>query len=88
METSYQSMEVMEEMASTGLQNSLSDVGVGALCAKTAVIGAYFNVKINARDIKDKAFADSILKQAETIYQKTMAKESQLTTMIFDKLDG
>jgi glutamate formiminotransferase/formiminotetrahydrofolate cyclodeaminase len=88
METSYQSMEVMEEMASTGLQNSLSDVGVGALCAKTAVIGAYFNVKINARDIKDKAFADSILKQAETIYQKTLAKESQLTAMIFDKLDG
>jgi glutamate formiminotransferase/formiminotetrahydrofolate cyclodeaminase len=88
METSYQSMEVMEEMASTGLQNSLSDVGVGALCAKTAVIGAYFNVKINARDIKDKAFAYSILKQAETIYQKTLAKESQLTAMIFDKLDG
>jgi glutamate formiminotransferase/formiminotetrahydrofolate cyclodeaminase len=88
METSYQSMEVMEEMASTGLQNSLSDVGVGALCAKTAVIGAYFNVKINARDIKDKAFADSILKQAETIYQKTLAKESQLTAMIIDKLDG
>ena len=88
METSYQSMEVMQEMAETGLQNSLSDVGVGALCAKTAVIGAYFNVKINAKDIKDRKFADEILEKAEKIYQKTLSIESELTSDIMNKLDS
>jgi len=88
METANKSMEVMKEMAETGLQNSLSDVGVGALCAKTAVIGAYFNVKINARDIKDRDFADKILKKADDIYQSTLKLEKDLTTGIMKKLDS
>ncbi len=87
METAYNSMEVMKEMAETGLQNSLSDVGVGALCAKTAVIGAYFNVKINARDIKDRNFADTILQKAENIYNKAVETEAKLTSDIFNKLE-
>ena len=88
METSYNSMEVMEEMASKGLQNSLSDAGVGMLCAKTAVIGAYFNVKINAKDLKDRKFATAILAKAETIYNKTLEKEARLTEEIIRKLEG
>jgi len=88
METSYNSMEVMEEMASKGLQNSLSDAGVGMLCAKTAVIGAYFNVKINAKDLKDRKFATAILAKAETIYNKTLEKEARLTEEIMRKLEG
>ncbi len=88
MEAAFKSMEVMEEMAQTGLQNSLSDVGVGALCARTAVTGAYFNVKINARDIKDRDFAKNILDKAEIIYQNTLKKEIQLTATIMTKLDA
>ena len=88
METAYNSMEVMEEMAANGLQNSLSDAGVGMLCAKTAVVGAYFNVKINAKDIKDRAFADKILSDAAAIYQKTLEREATLTKTIFGKLDS
>jgi len=88
METSYNSMEVMEEMASKGLQNSLSDAGVGMLCAKTAVIGAYFNVKINAKDLKDRKFATAILAKAEAIYNKTLEKEARLTEEIMRKLEG
>ena len=88
METSYNSMEVMEEMVSKGLQNSLSDAGVGMLCAKTAVIGAYFNVKINAKDLKDRKFANAILAKAETIYNKTLEKETRLTEEIMRKLEG
>ena len=44
METSYKSMEVMKSMAEIGNPNSVTDAAVGALCARTAVIGA-FNVK-------------------------------------------
>jgi len=86
METAYNSMEVMEEMADKGLQNSLSDAGVGMLAAKTAVIGAYFNVKINAKDLKERKFADTILAKAKAIYDKTLEREAKLTEMILEKL--
>ncbi len=88
MQTSFDSMEVMEEMAEKGLQNSLSDAGVGMLCAKTAVIGAYFNVKINAKDLKDRRFAEDILQRAEDLYTKTLEKEAALTATIMKKLES
>ncbi|NVK51415.1 MAG: glutamate formimidoyltransferase [Flavobacteriaceae bacterium] len=82
METAYNSMEVMLAMAKEGLQNSLSDAGVGALCARTAVIGAYFNVRINAKDIKDKTFAEDILLKAKDIYNKTIELEQEMMQII------
>ena len=86
METSYNSMEVMMAMAKDGLQNSLSDSGVGALCARTAVIGAYFNVRINAKDIKDRAFANNILEKSKIIYNKTIALEQEMIDLIDSKI--
>jgi len=86
METAYNSMEVMMAMAKKGLQNSLSDAGVGALCARTAVLGAYFNVRINAKDIKDRDFADNILSKAATIYEKTCALENEMIQLIDRKI--
>lgn len=86
METAYQSMEVMKAMMETGLQSSLSDAGVGALCARTAVLGAYFNVRINAKDIKDKDFTTAILKKAEVIYHQTLALEKELIDLIDTKI--
>jgi glutamate formiminotransferase/formiminotetrahydrofolate cyclodeaminase len=86
METAYNSMEVMLEMAKNGLQNSISDAGVGALCARTSVIGAYFNVRINAKDIKDKEFATKILADAKEIYNKTIALEQEMMVIIDAKI--
>ena len=86
METAYNSMEVMLAMAKDGLQNSLSDSGVGALCARTAVIGAYFNVRINAKDIKDTAFSEDILSKAKNIYNKTIAAEQEMIAIIDSKI--
>ena len=86
METAYNSIEVMLAMMEHGIQNSLSDGGVGVLCAKTAVTGAYFNVKINAKDIKDREFAEDILVKAESIYQKTCSLELKMMEIINKKL--
>ena len=86
METAYGSMEVMEAMIKEGLQTSLSDAGVGILCARTAVIGAYFNVRINAKDIKDREFADDILKRAAKIYEATLKKEKEMIAIIDTKI--
>lgn len=86
METAYKSMEVMQAMLKDGMQTSLSDSAVGILCAKTAVTGAYFNVKINAKDIKDRAFADDIIKRGEEIYQKTIKIEAETIQLLNEKL--
>ena len=82
METSFKSMEVMQAMLQDGLKNSLSDAGVGVLCARAAVIGAYFNVRINAKDIKDRDFATAILSKAAIIYEKTIAMEQETISYI------
>jgi glutamate formiminotransferase/formiminotetrahydrofolate cyclodeaminase len=86
METAYQSMEVAKAMLQDGLQSSLSDAGVGILCARAAVIGAYFNVRINAKDIKDRAFADDILARAASIYQQTLQIEKETIALIDSKM--
>lgn len=86
METAYQSMEVMDKMADIGLQNSLSDAGVGALCARTAVYGAYFNVRINAKDIKNRDTAEKLLEKAKTIFDNTIAKEQKIIDYINEKI--
>ena len=82
METACNSMEVMEAMVKDGLPSSLSDAGVGALCARTAVYGAYFNVRINAKDIKDRAVAEDLLQRAETVFKRTIASEEAIIDLI------
>lgn len=86
METAYNSMEVMQAMLKEGMQSSISDAGVGALCARTAVVGAYFNVRINAKDIKDRVFAEAILAKSEAIFQKAIAIENEVMEYITSKV--
>ena len=86
METAYNSMEVMQAMLKEGMQSSISDAGVGVLCARTAVVGAYFNVRINAKDIKDRVFAEDILAKSEVIYKKALAAEKEVMDFIFSKV--
>ena len=86
METAYNSMEVMDAMAKIGLQNSLSDAGVGALCARTAVYGAYFNVRINAKDIKNRDTAETLLNKAKTIFDNTLALEKEIIAYIDERI--
>ncbi len=86
MQTAHDSMEVMLAMVKDGLQSSLSDAGVGALCARTAVLGAYFNVRINAKDIKDRAFADTILNKARKVYESTVTREKEIIDFLDSKM--
>ncbi|MEP2935172.1 MAG: glutamate formimidoyltransferase [Gilvibacter sp.] len=86
MQTARDSMEVMQAMLTDGLQSSLSDAAVGILCAKTAVLGAYFNVRINAKDIKDRKFADDILAKAENLYQAALQIEQETIALVDEKM--
>lgn len=82
MKTAYESMEVMKAMAEFGNPNSITDAGVGALCARTAVIGAFMNVKINAGDLEDKAYVDQIMAEGNDIQAKAIALEQEIIQLV------
>ena len=86
MELSYQSMEVMKAMSNIGNPNSVTDAGVGALCARTAVLGAFLNVKINCGDCDDKQFVDNILKKGEELIKKTCLLEEEILKITNSKI--
>jgi glutamate formiminotransferase/formiminotetrahydrofolate cyclodeaminase len=78
MQTSFQSLDLIEAMVNQGMKSSVSDVGVAALCVQTAVHGAYLNVKINASSIEDRLIADDMLNKGKIILQQTKEKVSEL----------
>ena len=87
MERSLESMEVMKAMAETGLEASVSDVGVGALCARTAVMGAYLNVKINAAGLDDKDFAVEMVSKGAVLEEQAIRKESEILAIVDRKIN-
>ena len=78
MEISFSSMEVIREMAESGNPNSVTDAAVGALCARTAIYGAFLNVKINAASLKDENFASDILSKGQDILNKANELEKEI----------
>jgi glutamate formiminotransferase / formiminotetrahydrofolate cyclodeaminase len=86
MKNAYESMEVMEQMVEKGNPNSVTDAGVGALCARTAVIGAFMNVKINAEGLEDKAFFEEIYKEGLEIEAAAIKKEAEIIKMVEKKI--
>jgi glutamate formiminotransferase/formiminotetrahydrofolate cyclodeaminase len=66
----YECLPLLKEMSEKGNPNSLSDVGVGVICIKTAVRGAWFNVITNAKGLTDRGFAEKIVADAEALLRK------------------
>jgi glutamate formiminotransferase/formiminotetrahydrofolate cyclodeaminase len=88
METALASMSVIEAMATNGQESSVSDAGVGALCARSAVMGAYLNVRINAAQLTDRVFADRIVAQGARIEQEAQQRETAILAIVNGKLQG
>ncbi len=86
METSLKSMELAKGMAETGLAASASDAGVAALAARSAVMGAYLNVKINAGDCEDKAWLNDILKRGAEIQEAAQGLEREILQIVDKKI--
>lgn len=87
METAYKALEAIEAMVEKGNPTSVTDAGVGALCVRTAVIGAYLNVKVNAMDLEDKAFVSQILEQANEIQLAARHKEDEIVKLVAKRLE-
>ena len=86
MELSFQSMEVMKAMAEIGNPNSVSDAGVGALAARSAVMGAFLNVKINAEGLDDKSKVEEFIQKGQQIVEKAQALEHQILEIVTRKI--
>ena len=88
MQRSFDAFEIIKAMAEDGNPNSVSDAGVGALCARSAVMGAFLNVKINAAGLKDREFAENMVARGAEIERSAIAQESEIMAIVAQKIAG
>jgi glutamate formiminotransferase/formiminotetrahydrofolate cyclodeaminase len=86
MQKAASAMEILKAMAETGNPNSVSDAGVGALAIRSAVMGAFLNVKINAGNLDDKPFVEKILKECRELEASVCRKESEILNIVESRL--
>lgn len=78
MQKAFESMEVIEIMVEKGNPNSATDAAVGALCARSAVSGAFLNVKVNSLDLEDKEFVEKVVAEGAAIEAAAKKKEAEI----------
>lgn len=77
---------IVRAMASEGNPNSVSDAGVGALAARSAVLGACLNVKINAAGLKDRVKADALVAEANALAAEAERLEAEVLKIVEQKI--
>jgi glutamate formiminotransferase/formiminotetrahydrofolate cyclodeaminase len=87
MQAAYDSLHVIKAMASNGNPNSVSDAGVAALCARSAVMGAFLNVRINAAACEDKQFVTEVISRGKEMQIQTIALELEILNIVNGKID-
>ena len=86
MQKSFEAFQVCRAMVEWGNPASVTDGGVGALAARSAVMGAHLNVKINASSLKDEAFKNDILKRAADIEAAAIKEEAEIIAIVNEKI--
>ena len=87
METSFACLESIKCMAEVGNPNSISDAGVAALCIRTAVMGAYLNVRINCKDLNDDNYVSDIIQKGKLIVEQTNQIEKEIMLLVEKQLN-
>jgi glutamate formiminotransferase/formiminotetrahydrofolate cyclodeaminase len=86
MELSLATFEPIKAMAEVGNPNSITDAGVGALCARAAVRGAFMNVRVNVSGLDDKDFVNEILAKGKAVEGKAAALEAEIMEIVNGKI--
>lgn len=86
MKTSFEAFKIIKAMAETGNPNSVSDAGVGALAVRSAIMGAFLNVKINASGLHDKDFVNKVLSEGAEIELKAKKVEEEIMVIVNSKI--
>ena len=82
MEAAVATFPLLESMARTGNPASVSDAGVGALAARSAVLGAQLNVRINAAGLSDRAEAERLIAKAAEIAETAIKSEAEVLKIV------
>jgi formiminotetrahydrofolate cyclodeaminase len=77
-----QVMDLAEKVIRNGNRNAASDGAVGAMMARTAVLGALFNVKINLASVKDKAFVEEMMQEVNKLESRVHAREKEILSYV------
>src|SRR5574344_842554 len=80
--------DLARAMTEIGNPNSVTDAGVGALCCRSAVMGAFLNVKINAAGLDDKAKAEELIRKGAEIEAKAIAIEQEILAKVNAVING
>jgi glutamate formiminotransferase/formiminotetrahydrofolate cyclodeaminase len=88
MKVAYSGFDLIEEMVKEGNPNSVSDAGVGALAIRSAIYGAYMNVRINSVDLKDRTVANKLVAEAQEIYDMTAGREKHIIDAVLATLSA
>ncbi len=86
MQAAAEVFPIVRAMAEQGNPNSVSDAGVGALAARSAVLGAQLNVRINAAGLKDRQVAEELCAEADKIAAAAIAEESEILQIVNSKI--
>lgn len=88
MQQSLESFQLIREMAEQGNPNSVTDAGVGALCARAAVHGALLNVKINAGGLDDKEYARTVVEAGDKMAVEADRLEGEILAVVRGKMSN
>ena len=77
-----QVMDLAEKAIRNGNRNAVSDGAVGTMMARTAVLGALFNVKINLASIKDTPFVEDMMREVEKIESRVLEREAEILSYV------
>jgi formiminotetrahydrofolate cyclodeaminase len=82
----YEIMDMIAEVARKGNSNAVTDACVAMMAARSSVLGAFLNVKINLGSLKDADYVAGMKKEADELEKKACEKESELLKEINRKL--
>jgi glutamate formiminotransferase/formiminotetrahydrofolate cyclodeaminase len=86
MQQAARAYDLLEAMAREGNRASISDVGVGALCARAAVRGAWLNVRINLPGLHDKAQEKELLSEGDRLVRLAQEREAKILEIVDEKM--
>ncbi len=86
MQLSFESFPLIKQMVETGNPNSVTDAGVGALCARAAVRGAYMNIQVNTSGLDDKEYAARVLAEGQKMAEAADVMEREILEMVGGKI--
>ena len=86
MQVSFESFPLIKQMVETGNPNSVTDAGVGALCARAAVRGAFMNIQVNTAGLDDKEYAERVLSEGRIMVEQADKMEREILEIVAGKI--